>query len=99
VEQQHHLSLAQQHELSVVLQAYSKLFSGKLGLYPHRKIHLELQDGATPVHLHPYSVAHAHEHLFKAELHRLCEIGVLQRCGASEWGAPTFIVPKNNGRV
>ena len=75
------------------------MFNGKRGLYPHRKIHQDPIDGATPIHLHPYSVAHSQEHLFKAELNRLCSINVLERCGASEWGAPTFIIPKKDGRV
>ena len=96
---QTHLTPQQQDDLAAILQEYPLLFSGKLGLYPHRKIHLDLIDGATPIHLHPYSVTHSQEHLFKAELDRLCSIGVLERCGASEWGAPTFIIPKKDGRV
>ena len=35
---------------------------------------------------------------FKHELEHLCRIGVLERCGASEW-ALTFIIPKMDGRV
>jgi hypothetical protein len=29
----------------------------------------------------------------------VCSLGVLERTGASEWGAPTFIIPKKDGRV
>jgi Reverse transcriptase (RNA-dependent DNA polymerase) len=29
----------------------------------------------------------------------LCEIGVLSRCGASQWLSPSFIIPKKDGRV
>ena len=44
-------------------------------------------------------VAKANEHIFKIKLDRLCAIQVLERCGASEWAAPTFIVPKKDGRI
>ena len=97
--QQHHLSSEQQNGLAKVLSKYQKLFSGKLGLYPHKKLHLELHKDAVPVHQRPYGVAHAHRATFKQELDRLCEINVLEECGASEWGAPTFIIPKKDGRV
>lgn len=97
--QQKHLNPKQQDELANILKKYDKLFSGKLGLYPKRKMHLELEEGATPVHQRPYSVAHSQKALFKEELDRLCKLGVLSPCGASEWASPTFIIPKKDNRV
>jgi len=91
--QQNHLTQQQCQELASVLQQYPNLFSSELGLCPHHKIHLDLVDGAQPIHLHAYSVPHVQVPLFKKELERLCSIGVLTCCGASEWGAPTFIIP------
>ena len=41
----------------------------------------------------------AHRQIFQDELKRLVETGVLERCGRSEWAAPTFIIPKKDGRV
>ena len=39
-------------------------------------------------------MAHIHLDVFKAELLCLCDIGVLEKCGASQWASPTFIIPK-----
>ena len=44
-------------------------------------------------------VAHIHLDVFKAKLLRLCDIGVLEKCGASQWASPTFIIPKKDGSV
>ena len=99
VKQQNHLTEAQKQSLLRVLQQRQKLFSGKLGRYPHKKMDLELVPNAKPIHLKPYPVAKAHEDLFKQELQRLCNIGVLRRVGTTEWAFPTFIIPKKDGRV
>ena len=56
--QQNHLTQQQCQELASVLQQYPNLFSSELGLCPHHKIHLDLVDGAQPIHLHAYSVPH-----------------------------------------
>ena len=40
-----------------------------------------------------------HKDVFKTELERLCQAGVLQRWGPSEWLSPTFVIPKKDGRV
>jgi len=97
--QQKHLSTSQQGELAHVLCNFSRLFSGMLGKYPYKKVHLELQPNAKPVRKRPYAVAFAHQPLFLKELTRLCGVGVLEKTGASEWGAPTFIIPKKDGTI
>ena len=45
---QHHLTPKQCHELKFLLRQFPILFSGKLGLYPHCKIHLNLDLSAWP---------------------------------------------------
>ena len=94
--QQKHLSQRQQQDLAAVLKQHTKLFSGKLGLYKKRKVHLELEPNAKPVSSRPYGVPKMHQTLFKKELDRLEKEGVLSRTGASEWLSPTFIVPKSS---
>ena len=42
---------------------------------------------------------HIYKYTFKKELDRLEEIGVLEKSQESEWGLPTFIIPKKNSQV
>ncbi len=95
--QQQHLTLEQQEQLSEVLQRYSTLFSGKLGCYPGRKVHLDYDTAAPPFHHRPYPIPHAHQQVFKDELERLVELGVLSKTGPSRFLSPTFIIPKKDG--
>jgi hypothetical protein len=97
--QQKHLSGAMQSELEQILLQYPKLFSGKLGCYLHHSVHLDLKPDVTPSCCCPYPVPQYHEQVFKGELVRLCEIGVLSQCGASQWLSPLFIIPKKDGSI
>jgi Reverse transcriptase (RNA-dependent DNA polymerase) len=97
--QQSHLNAQQQRELKEPLHKFPVLFDGKLGFFPGRKVHLELKEGSVPVHKRSYPVPHAQEPVFKQELDRLEEVGVLTKIGASEWAAPSFIRIKKDGRV
>ena len=98
-QQQVHLTPQQRDELAKVLAKFPKLFSGKLGCYPHKKVHLELKSDAVPFRCRPYPVPKHHQRVFKEELDRLVKIGVLSRTGPSEWLTPSFIIPKKDGRV
>jgi hypothetical protein len=94
-----HLSPVQQKDLCKVLAKFQKLFSGKLGHYPHMKVHLDLQDNAVPSHKRAYPVPKSNMDVFKNELDNLVEHCVLERTGRSEWASPIFVVPKKDGRV
>ena len=94
-----HLNPQQKKDLKQVLQEHTKLFDGTLGVYPHRKFHIDLVPEAVAKHARPYPVPVIHLAAFKKELLHLVEIGVLSPQGASEWASPTFITPKKDGRV
>jgi hypothetical protein len=94
-----HLNSQQKEDLKQVLQEHTKLFDGTLGVYPHRKFHIDLIPEAVAKHARPYPVPVIHLAAFKKELLHLVEIGVLSPQGASEWASPTFITPKKDGRV
>ena len=62
-------------------------------------MHIKLEDGARPVYRRPYPVPVVHMETFRRELEHLVQIGVLTPTRDSEWGLPTFIIPKKDGRV
>ena len=97
VDKQIHLTTIQRSCLRSILVKYQTLFDGKLKVYPHKQVHLELLSNAVPRHQRAYPVAHIHLEVFKTELQRLCDIVVLRKCGASKWASPTFIIPKTDG--
>ncbi len=75
------------------------MFNGTLGVYPHKKMHFDIEPNAKPVHSRPYPVPQIHMKTFKKELDHLVKIGVLAAQQESEWALPSFIIPKKDGRV
>jgi hypothetical protein len=53
---QTHLTSPQRGKLQKVFSERTKLLSGKLGHYTHKKMHLELLPDAVPIHAKPYSI-------------------------------------------
>ena len=98
-QKQIHLSQDQRDDLEKLFSKFSKLFSGKLGCYKKKKIHLETKEGSIPKHARPYSVPRTHYDIFKRELQHLTDIGVLRPIDATHWASPTFIVTKKDDRV
>ena len=105
IDAQLHLSDDQRKDLFQVLEPFQPLFNGNLiaqGKLPEfngPKVSLELLPGSVPVRSRPYPVPLKHREVFKHELDRLVNIGILSRTGPQEWLSPTFIVPKKDGRV
>ena len=68
-------------------------------MYIPIKFLIEIKPDAVPKHLRPYSIPQVHLDAFKKELEHLVDVFVLSRTGTSEWGSPTFIIPKKDGRI
>ena len=51
-----HLNAHQKADLIQVLQENNKMFDGTLGVYPHKKVHIDIDLNAKPVHSRPYPV-------------------------------------------
>jgi hypothetical protein len=102
-DQLNHLNLQQKEDLKKLLQEQTNLVDGTLGVYPHRKFHIDLVPGAVAKHAQPYPVPVIHLAAFKKELLYLVEIGFLSLQGASKWASPMFIAHKrvveSNGLV
>jgi hypothetical protein len=75
------------------------MFNGTLGVYPHKKVHIDIDPNAKPVHSRPCTVPQIHLKIFKKELDHLVKIGVLAAQQESEWASPSLIIPKKDGRV
>ncbi len=51
-----HLNAHQIANLLQVLQENDKMFDGTLGVYPHKKVHIDIDSNAKPVHSRPYPI-------------------------------------------
>jgi hypothetical protein len=51
-----HLNAHQKADMLQVLQENNKMFNGTLGVYPHKKVHNDIDSNAKPVHSRPYPV-------------------------------------------
>ena len=69
-------------------------------MYPHKKVHIDIDPKAEPVRARAYPVPHVHiDTTFKKELYHMVDLGILEHQGSSEWASPSFIIPKKDGRV
>jgi hypothetical protein len=73
------------------------MFNGTLGVYPHKKVHIDIDPNAR--HSRPYPAPRIHLNTFKKELNHLVRVGVLAAQQESEWESPSFIIPKKDNRV
>ena len=94
-----HISSQQRSMLYQLLQKYEEIFDGGLSDWETEPVDFEFQEGAKPHSQRHFPVPHIHKETFKKELLRLVELGVLEVVNESEWGSPTFIIPKKDGKV
>ena len=84
--------------LLLLLHCYEPMFDRTLGQWHGPDFKIELKEGVKPYYSRPYSVPKIHKETMK----KICQngkIGILRKSTGSEWGAPTFIIPKKNNTV
>ena len=82
-----------------VLSKYSNIFKPGLGMMKEITAKLKLKPRAVPQFHRARSVPFSLKGAVEQEIHRLEELGVLERVVHSEWAAPIVVVPKKDGRV
>ena len=82
-----------------LLKQYEELFDEELGQWDMDDYKIDLIEGAKPYHAKAFPIPRVHLETLKAEVQRLCDLGVLKKVNRSEWAAPTFIIPKKDGSV
>ena len=70
-----------------------------LGTCHGKPYDIKLKPYAEPYHGKPFPVPHIHELTFKQELDRLKYLKVIKKVNRSQWGAPTFLIPKKDSTV
>ena len=99
VKQAKHINSQQQSMLYDLLKKYEEIFDGELSEWDTEAVDFEFKEEAKPHSQRHFPVPHIHKETFRKELLRLVEIGVLEEVQSSEWGSPTFIIPKKDGKV
>ena len=94
-----HLTTIEREKLHKLLVKYQEIFDGTLGAWETDEVDFDLKEGSQPFSQRYYPVPHLYKETFKKELDRLVKLGVLEKVQQSEWGSPTFIIPKKDGRV
>ncbi len=94
-----HLNAHQKADLPWVLEENDKMIDGTLGVYPHKKVHIDIDPNAKPVHSRPYLVPWIHLKTFKKGTQPSCENWCFS-ITTREWMGVTLIhQSKKDGRV
>ena len=89
----------QRRDLLRVMLKYEPIFAGKVGKWKGKPIDIILKDGTKPYHAKAYRVPQAYLKVFKDEIDRLVQIGILSPVIRSDWSSSTFCVPKKVQRI
>ena len=92
-----HLDAQQKEILLKILTENEEAFQETKGELKGEPIHIRLKRDTKPYFAKQYSIPKIHETGMKKEIQRIVEIGVLIPVDFSEWGAPSFGVPKREG--
>ena len=94
-----HIDPQEINELYTLLKKYESLFDGIIGTWHGKTYDIKLKPDAEPYHGKPLPVPRIHELTFKQELDRLEYLKVIKKINRSQWGTPTFIIPKKDSTV
>jgi len=84
--------------LGALLKKHAPLWGGNLGLIRGLEHRIRLKPGPVPVRQHPYKVGPLAREREKAEIERMCSMGVIEP-STGEWASPVVMVPKPDGSV
>jgi hypothetical protein len=98
-QQSGHLKQSEQDALLKLLRNYEYLFDGTLGTWKTEPVDLKIKKDSTPAYSRPFPVPRSQEETLQKEVKRLVKLGVLRKINRSEWGSPSFIIPKKKKQV
>ena len=75
------------------------MFYDNLGTWNGKPYDIKIKPYAEPYHIIPFPVPRIHELTFKQELDQLKALNVINKVNGSQWGAPTFLIPKKDSTV
>ena len=93
------LDLQEINDIYTLLNKYECLFHGNLGTCYVKPYDIKIKPDAEPYHGKPFPVPRIHELTFKQELDQLEALKVIKKVNRSQWGAPTFLIPKKDNTV
>ena len=70
------------------------MFDGNLGTWLGKPYDIKRKPYAEPYHGKPFPVTCIHELTFKQEIYHLEALKFIKKVKLSQWGAPTFLIPK-----
>ena len=70
------------------------MVGGNLGTWHSKPNDIKLKPDVEPYHGKLFPFPRIHELTFKKELNRLDYLKVIKKVNRSQWGAPTFLIPK-----
>jgi hypothetical protein len=82
-----HLDICEQEQIFAVLTKYKTLFDGLLGTWKEHPHDIDLKPDSKPYHAKTIPIPKVHLETLKAEVQRLCDLGVLRKVNRSEWAA------------
>ena len=75
------------------------MFDGNIGTCHGKTYDIKFKLDAEPYHEKHFLVLRIQELMFKQDINQLEALRVINKFNRSQWGAPTFIVPKKDSTV